>query len=172
MFGYSGLHYLRRVAAHLELRGKLPGPGNNEASKDAVMQEYFDIARGAARGLKRLLGKLEPRRQSFDHLLLHSDAEGFYVPIDFDKVLYAEDGLKLAGAMLGSSQQLLRECVRLRDALGIPDDIDPESDQLREAADSQGEGTGWALRRRGILVRPSAPRAKLSVQRGAAIVFM
>ena len=26
MYGYSGLHYLRRIAAHLDLRGALPAP--------------------------------------------------------------------------------------------------------------------------------------------------
>ena len=27
MYGYSGLHYLRRVAAHLDATGELPSPG-------------------------------------------------------------------------------------------------------------------------------------------------
>src|SRR5882724_9138111 len=42
MWGYSGLHYLRRIAAHLELRGALPDPGNGNASKDPVVEEYWD----------------------------------------------------------------------------------------------------------------------------------
>ncbi|HVK77847.1 MAG TPA: hypothetical protein VM734_31290 [Kofleriaceae bacterium] len=172
MFGYSGVHYLRRIAAHLELRGTLPGPGNSDASKDPVVAAYYDIATGTARGLKRLLGKPKPRRQSFDHLILHSDAEGFYVPIDFEDVLYADRALPLAGGMIGSSQRLLDECTRLRDALGIPEDVDPDGDLLWEAADRQGEGTGWE--RYGVEAFTCVRLlhgAKLSVERGAALVF-
>ena len=142
MFGYSGLHYLRRVAAQLELRGSLPPPGDHCASDDPVLAEYYDTATGTARGLRRVFGKPKPRRLGFDHLILHSDAEGYYLPIAFDDVLIANDD-QLAGGMVGSAQQLLAECVKLRDALGIPHDLDPEADALWEAADAQGEGTGW-----------------------------
>jgi hypothetical protein len=31
MFGYSGLHLLRRVAAHLDAYDRLPGPGDIES---------------------------------------------------------------------------------------------------------------------------------------------
>src|SRR5262245_10800290 len=44
MYGYSGIHYLRRVAAYLDLRGNLPPPGGENASKDEVMEEYFRLA--------------------------------------------------------------------------------------------------------------------------------
>lgn len=172
MFGYSGLHYLRRVAAHLELRGTLPAPGDQDASRDPLIQEYYDRATRARHGLKRLLGIGKPRRRSFDHLLLHSDAEGFYVPIDFDDVVHAGDGIELAGAMIGSSQQLLRECLRLRDALGIPADLDPDADHLWEAADCQGQGEGWE--RYGVEAFSCVRLlhgAKLSVERAAALMF-
>lgn len=172
MWGYSGLHYLRRVAAHLELRGKLPAPGNDEASEDAVLQQYYDLATGTARGLRRLLGKSKPRRLGFDHLLLHSDAEGLYVPVDFDSVLYGDGTTALAGDMLGSSQQLVRECTRLRDALGIPKDIDPDGHQLLEAPGRQGRGDGWE--RYGVEAFSCVRLlhgARLSVELGAALVF-
>lgn len=55
MFGYSGLHYLRRVAAHVELRGSLPPPGDDQASEDPVLAEYYDVARGTARGAQALV---------------------------------------------------------------------------------------------------------------------
>src|SRR5437868_12057870 len=41
MFGYSGLHYLRRVAAHKTFTGKLPSPGSEQASKDPLLQKYY-----------------------------------------------------------------------------------------------------------------------------------
>lgn len=59
-------------------------------------------------------------------MLLHSDSEGYYVPIEFDGVLIAKND-ELAGGMVGSSQRLLAECLRLRDVLGIPEEIDPEA---------------------------------------------
>ncbi|MBL8620168.1 MAG: hypothetical protein JNK64_02665 [Myxococcales bacterium] len=173
MFGYGGLHYLRRVAAHLALRGRLPAPGDEHASRDRVVEAYGDLATGTRRGLKRLLGKGEPRRQRFDHLMLHSDAEGFYVPVDFDDVLFADDGVALAGGMLGSSQRLLRECLQLRDALGIPQDLDPDADQLWELADRQGEGAGWE--RYGVEAFTCVRLlhgAALSIERAAALAFV
>jgi hypothetical protein len=171
MFSYSGLHYLRRLAAHLELRGELPVPGDEQASKDPVLAAYYDIADGKARGLKRLLGRAKPRRQTFDHLILHSDAEGYYVPVDFESVLYGELEA-IAGGMVGSSQRLLRECVRLRDALQVPEEIDPDGESLMEGVDSQGEGVGW---QRYAVESFSCVRlihaARLSIERRAAIVF-
>jgi len=172
MFGYSGLHTLRRVAAHLELRGAIPPPGDDASANDPALGQYLDIATGTPRGLRRLLGKPKPRRQAFDHLILHSDAEGFYVPIDFDDVLRGDDAHLAVGGMVGSSQQLLRECVRLRDALGIPVDIDPEADLLWEAADAQGEGVGW--QRYGIEAFTCVRLlhgAKQSIEQRAALVF-
>lgn len=50
------------------------------------------------------------------HLLCHSDAEGYFVPVDFEDVLY--DGA-LPGGMLGSSQRLHAELVELAPTLGI-----------------------------------------------------
>lgn len=146
--GYSWLHHLRRLAAHLELHGRLPEPGDSEASKDPVATQYYDLSVGAVRGWRRLLGKGKPRRQSFDHLMLHSDAEGFYVPMEFDVVLFGDEQHEVSGGMLGSSHQLLRQCERLRETLGIPETLTPEDDELWAAAESQGEGRGW--RRYGV----------------------
>ena len=36
MLGYSGLHYLRRVAAHLALGKPIPPPGDKDADKDSM----------------------------------------------------------------------------------------------------------------------------------------
>lgn len=118
-----------------------------------------------------MFGKPRPRRLGFDHLLLHSDSEGYYVPIEFDGVLIAKND-ELAGGMVGSSQRLLAECLRLRDVLGIPEEIDPEADLLWEAADAQGEGAGWL--RYGVesftCVR-LLHAARRSIEQRAAIVF-
>ncbi len=142
MFGYSGLHYLRRIAAHLDLTGRLPSPGGDDSSKDPILEKYYQAADGVrASFISRLLGKQKDFKRSFDHLILHSDAEGFYLPIDFPGVLFPDDSFEIAGCMVGSSYQLLRVCERIAAALEIPPDLDETSDALWEAADSQGEGS-------------------------------
>jgi len=165
MYGYSGLHYLRRIAAHLAAGRTLPSPGDDDASDDPVQEAYYDAVVG-----KRRLFRKSPRfDRRFDHLLVHSDAEGFYVPVEFGEVLFSDD---VPGAMLGSSHALRRECEELAQALGVPADLDPESEELWNASEEQGAGDGW--RRYGVesftCVRLLAA-ARESVQRGAAVVF-
>jgi len=165
MYGYSGLHYLRRIAAHLAAGQPLPPPGDDDASSDPVQQGYYDAVIGKLRLLRRA-PKFDRR---FDHLLVHSDAEGFYVPIEFDDVIVTDD---VPGSMLGSSHALVRECEELAQALGIPSDLDPESEELWQASENQGEGEGW--QRYGVesftCVRLLAA-ARASLQRRAAVVF-
>ncbi len=58
MFGYSGLHYLRRLAAFLDCGQPIPQPGDNDSSDDPVLQGYFDAYTGDEPGfLQRLFKK-------------------------------------------------------------------------------------------------------------------
>jgi hypothetical protein len=140
MFGYSGLHYLRRLAAHLNIRGKLPEPGDGEASKDPVLEEYYGMVEKSGGSLfGRMFGK-KPKEREYAHLIFHSDAEGFYVPQDFREVLFSDENLKIPGGMIGSSQRLLKEMEKLARAIDLPLELDPEAEEIWEAADSQGEG--------------------------------
>lgn len=145
MYGYSGLHYLRRLAAHIDLKGSLPEPGNDTASKDPLIEEYYaQTEEPKVSFFSRLLGKKlkqnNERKGKFDHLMIHSDAEGYYLPIDFEEVLFPDEKYKIPGGMVGSSVRLLDECKKLADCLELPLDMDQESDELWEASDSQGEG--------------------------------
>jgi hypothetical protein len=137
MYGYSGLHYLRRLAAHLDSTGQLPEPGDDDASRDPFLEKYYQ----QFDGVKASFTKQLDFKRGFDHLIVHSDAEGFYLPIDFPTVLYPASELGIAGGMVGSSHRLLKECQRIAEQLEIPSDLDESSDALWEAADSQGEGT-------------------------------
>jgi hypothetical protein len=145
MFGYSGLHYLRRVTAHLDFRGALPPPGDRNVANDPVLLEYYEAAGAAKPGLLRRLFGTRPSRRSrtFDHLILHSDAEGFYAPVDFPQVIFSSGTNKLVGDMLGSAVRLREECTRLAAALGLPPGLDAEDDHLLNAATVQGTGEGW-----------------------------
>ncbi len=166
MYGYSGLHYLRRIAAHLAAGRPLPPPGDDDASDDEVLAAYY-----GERGFRRLFrrGPSYEFDGRFEHLIKHSDAEGFYVPVEFGAVIYDD---RIVGTMLGSSHALAHECAELARTLGIPD-LDPESEELWDAADEPGAGPEqW--QRYGIESFTCArllAAARLSVERGAAVVF-
>ncbi len=160
MWGYSGLHYLRRVAAWDALGRGLPQPGDYQSSDDPVVHEYNDCA-------------LEDRPLRYRHLMLHSDCEGYYVPQDFDEVIFPDDELGVAGCMIGSTHQLLAECVSLADILGLPLDIDPEADEVLPFVENQGQaGVGW--QRYGVesfSCLQLINACKASIKSGALIVF-
>jgi len=140
MFGYAGIHYLRRIAAHLDIRNTLPAPGDEDADKDQVLEEYFALLhKTSASFVSRLFNKKQLKR-NFDHLIFHSDAEGYYLPRDFSDVLFPPALFQIPGGMIGASQQLLTEMEKLAEALELPLDLDPESEEVWLATDSQGEG--------------------------------
>ncbi|MEV0248061.1 hypothetical protein AB0H76_15820 [Nocardia sp. NPDC050712] len=113
-FPYSFVHYLRRAYAHAYIN-----PG----------QPLTPVAEG-----KQPTGDplIEEVMYMFEcHLICHSDAEGFYVPIDFGEVLVPQDpSIKLAGGLLGSSVALLRELRYVAPYLGI----ELENGDLADAA--------------------------------------
>ncbi|HEX7955760.1 MAG TPA: hypothetical protein VF508_02400 [Pyrinomonadaceae bacterium] len=166
MYGYAGLHYLRRLAAHLALRGELPPPGDEDAEKDPVLADYYKIFDAAfAQGKAAEL--------PFQHLIVHSDAEGYYLPVEFEAVIIPDASLEIAGGMIGSAHALLRECRELARALELPEDLAADDEALWEAPETQGEGEAkW--QRYGVesftclrLIRA----CEASVETGAAVVF-
>jgi len=116
MFGYSGLHYLRRIAAHLDSTGQLPQPGNDNASEDPVLKQYFEHVIGRKPSLaQRIFAKQPGFLRAFDHLIVHSDAEGFYLPIEFSDVLYPAGGCRRHDRLSCSSAERVqtnRQCAR------------------------------------------------------------
>ncbi|TWT39090.1 hypothetical protein [Blastopirellula retiformator] len=166
MFGYSGLHYLRRVAAHLIVNGAVPEPCvDRRPTDDPVMMACYDE-------IATMQDARSPEWKRFDHLLCHSDAEGYYVPLEFDEVLFDFEDLGLYGVQAGSSVKLLQECLTLAKALEMPTDLDGEDEVFFDAAESQGEGEGW--RRYGMECYSCIhliQAARHSIEHGAAIVF-
>lgn len=167
-FPYSFIHYLRRAYAHRVL------------SPDWMATPLaVDVDPTADPKIQALLDGCE------SHLLCHSDAEGFYVPVDFDEVLFDGDGgdeeeaegdadieepAGLPGGMLGSSQRLLEELVFVAPALGIRLDDGRLSDEEAERIDAlideddglYREYVSW------LLLYESA---RLSIEHRTAIVF-
>ena len=156
MWGYSGLHFLRRIAAYDALGHPLPDPGPNDLPPDAIVDLYYQRAKN-------------DKTLHYRHLMLHSDAEGFYLPTDFPDVLPCRDR---ALGEVGSAPRLRAECLQLAALIGAPPDADPWSNKMQEAIEHQGQGEGW--RRYGreahaCLVLLQACDA--SIRTGAVIVF-
>ena len=112
---YSWLHFLRRVYAHTrrddDYRAE-PLADDEDPTDDPVLEEETETFES--------------------HLLTHSDAEGYYVPVDFDEVLFDVSG-ELPGGMLGSSQRLQQELIDVASALGIRLSAEGELDDAEVA---------------------------------------
>lgn len=135
MYGYSGLHLLRRLAAHLHLEGELPGPGTEGSSDDRLLKRYYQESSEENHGTFSYVSS-----GPFDHLIFHGDAEGYYLPVDFEHVFYVPEKPKVPGDLLGSVQQLHKECEVLAEALQIPSEIGVASKALWQAVEDQGKG--------------------------------
>src|SRR5215207_1769146 len=75
MLGYSGLHYLRRIAAHLAAGRGLPRPGDEDAPDDPMLHKvHEDGPRHAVivDGPLEIIGDPDDAVGSFDHLLHHN----------------------------------------------------------------------------------------------------
>ena len=100
-YPYSFLHRLRRVYAHVI---REPGWEATPAAEDYSAEADTLVADES----------LEFR----SHLLVHSDCDGFYVPIDFEEPIFADDKMR-GGGIIGSSQRLFNELVLIAPSLGI-----------------------------------------------------
>ena len=152
-FPYSWLHCLRRFGAHVIRDPKwIPSPlePGEDPATDPVLREMY-------RHLK-------------SHLLCHSDSEGYYLPIEFERP-FLDPSHRLRGGTLGSSQRLREELLLLTDPLEI--EVDEEgnlSDQIAGVVASQRPtGAPFAVERLVWLALYEA--ARLSIEEGTAIVF-
>jgi hypothetical protein len=148
-FPYSCLHYLRRAYAYRiqDPDSPLPEPADGEdPSEDPIIERMST-----------------PKH----HLLWHSDAEGYYVPIDFETVIEHDD---LPGLMLGSSHRLFQELIYVAPTLGITLDgqtlSDVQAERIEKIIADEGhlhiELMVWIL---------LFEAARLSIEHGTAIQF-
>lgn len=157
----SALQALRRVAAHAWGGRDVPEPTEGPAEEDPLLVSYYE-SRGEGDGEG-------PR---FDHLVLHSDSSGYYVPFDFEAVIRPDVSSVLSGEV-GSSQRLSEELGRLADLLGLPVDLDPDADELWRAYDSTpADASGWRCHGVESFVCARLLHAsRASVERGALLAF-
>jgi hypothetical protein len=151
-YPYSFLHYLRRIYAHVARDPNwLPQPveDDEDPAEDPLVEEET--------------------MQMQSHLLSHSDAEGFYFPIDFEDVIF-DDGGSLPGGMLGSTQRLIQELITLAPYLGIKlqngELSDAEASRLNE--ESEAQGPFWIEK---CVWLSLFEAARLSLKYNAAICF-
>jgi hypothetical protein len=160
---YGSLHFLRRFAAGIALNGKAPEPlrQNAQASAAPEIEAYRE---------RRKNGELGP---VYDHLMFHSDAEGYYVPVDFPEVLNPTGAVYITGGALGSSVRLGQECETLAGHLGLPaTDFDLDDDDEWKRLKKATPGAVWHKYPIEAFVCATLRLAcEESVRRRAAIVF-
>ena len=114
---------------------------------------------------------LDEAQDMFDsHLICHSDCEGFYFPIVFDEVIFADDEHALLGGMLGSSYKLREELVTVAPALGIflLGEVlsDEEAERINARIDAED-----GLERELMAWLAAYEACRLSIEHKTAIVF-
>jgi hypothetical protein len=151
-FPYSTLHHLRRAYAHRVADPQwiaAPVPDGEDPADDPEVEAQTE--------------------QFASHLLCHSDSEGFYLPIDFDAVLFSTEDDDLPGGMLGSSYRLRDELRLVAPALGIALEGGELTDA--EAARLDAIDTDDPMWRENAAWFALFEAARLSIAHRAAIVF-
>ncbi len=159
-FSYSYLHHLRRICARTIDNPDwipMPTPRDESAADDEAIDEQMYMMNS--------------------HLLCHSDCGGFYLPIEFEEVIFdTGDGDRIPGGMLGSSYGLMKELIFIAPQLGIQLDNGHLSDaeaikieiaiQIEEEDESQ---TGLWIEK--IVWLSLFEAARLSIEYKTAICF-
>ncbi|HOP73962.1 MAG TPA: hypothetical protein PLC07_02775 [Bacillota bacterium] len=158
---YIGLYYLKRLAAHIALYEELPKPVYGEPfEEDNSFHTYIDT-----------LG-LSAETHHFDHLLFHSDCLGFYLPVDFETVIFPDIELEIPGDMIGSSYRLRDECRNIAKYLQLEGEFHFKPDEFLKACEHPEGGALWQQYPVESYVCIVLYQASLkSIQSGSAIVF-
>jgi hypothetical protein len=163
MIGFSALHRLRRLAACIVAGEGPPAPTPGEPHEDPRVAEWYARFRA------------DPaNRPPFQHLMLHGDAEGYYVPQDFAHVIDPGPAQFAAvGGGIGSCVQLLDECRALAHALALPPTLELSLEDVGALEDAPSPGPeAW----RRHVVESHACLALMracehALRSGAALVF-
>ena len=188
MIGYSGLHALREVAAMYWKGRSIPRDtlldGSQRQHADALAKEFFEHLSG--KGNLTLIGKAfrqilkakeKPNQPPFVHLSIHSDCDGYYVPVPFETPIVPKRFTKDCEHLwpLGSVMRLEAEVSQLACHLEIPAKLQYDDEELHamiSCPDSTPTKALW-------LAQPIATHACLvlreacnrSLRTGAAIHF-
>jgi len=167
---------VRRLAAHLWAESKLPAPFRaclpEDALEDPLVAEYY--ASYEDEGLGRFWSGVRADRDEpdFEHLMLHRDDGGVYVPVAFENPIELEDG-----ELVGSSAELLAECEAIARALELdpltrPDDagVQRALQGLDGAVPDGARWTRYGLEVHTLLSFCAAARASLAARAALELV--
>ena len=143
-FGYSTLHYLRRVHALLTRGAEVtPVPPGEDLDMELERDESYMLA---------------------SHLICHSDCDGYYVPVEFGDPLYLDAG------SVGSSHALLRELRECAPHIGVELTADGElTDEEAKRVNDMADGHPYQYELEAWILLFEA--ARVSVASGHAVVF-
>lgn len=151
-FSYSSLHNLRRVFAR-------------------VVEDPKWVATPVADGEDPVEDEAVDRQSSlmYSHLLCHSDAEGFYLPVDFEEPIFGDEAIS-GGGMIGSSKKLMEELQLIAPSLGITlnDGALSDAEATRINKEVDAESTLWIELMVWITLFEAA---RLSLEHKTAICF-
>lgn len=172
MFGYAALSELQSTAAYHDRTGQIPPTDSQDPElahtyHGALTTAHFGPKPGL---LKRLFEKKCQFSLTYFHLFMHSDTEGFYLPQDFEHVLYC--GEEIPGSFVGSCPRLLNELNQLAAGLEIPDGMDCDDDIFEDLASEAG-GPPWKQNKMATHACLTLREAcKVSIETGAALVYV
>ena len=143
LLGNSGLHALREVAGFVWKGREIPRgillDGSQTELTEELAKEFFEHLSG--KGNFTLIGrafrqifkaKEKPKLPPFTHLNIHSDCDGYYVPVAFETPIVpkrvSSDSEQLWP--LGSVMRLEAELNQLARHLEIPADLRHDDEQL------------------------------------------
>lgn len=130
----SGLHLLRRLALHLWAHDRLPAPGGDEDLEDPLFGDYYDcLVEPEIEAFWERARKNNPH-PDFEHLLVHSDHEGWHIPADMPEVLQPSEEAEVPGELIGSLPRFLDECSRIARVLELPEELNHDDPSLLAAA--------------------------------------
>ena len=190
MPGYSGLHDVRRLAAYIWKGEPLPEPASVEvhyapekgclsgilelftgndlsAMSDPIVRQFNADMQAIADGKSQ--SKSGFPATGFSHLMIHADFEGYYLPVDFQQVIFAD----VSGIMIGSSQRLLDELAFLADKIHLPLDTDEEEIwQLLDSTPVESDLLWKQYRREAFGIYQLYRGASASIEKKSALVFI
>jgi hypothetical protein len=168
--GYNDLHALRRVAVAL-LNGRMPVPENGRAGADMMLREYYSSHLYRRPTSPVVMSPHHATPWAFKHLLMHQDADGFYLPLPFKFVITQTAEMKVPGELLGSSVRLRQECMALARHMELPLETDVGFVSEHRGQDTSG-ASGWRRFPAAAYTCLQLYRAcEVSIQHRAAIAF-
>jgi len=160
----NGIAFLQRFASYFPLdddatADEWPTPGDPETMDNPLEDEmYYDACS---------MLEFHP----FQHLILHSCRDGYWVPVDFPDVIFP--GRRTGINMLGSSVRLLKECDELAALLKLPRRLKFDDPDLLHALDNPGKSkTRWkkyGVESYNLVMLRTA--CQVSIKTGAAVVL-